>query len=400
MAAVYRRPAEASPPRPTKPSRKSRRAAWSDSRLNGKVSCRAGSGNPSKYHYFNEREQSRYDNVRTKPRAVTTTSLDEQRAGWAARRGKHDYYLALAKKHATDAAERADLIKWLSHGKIRGAEPRCIRPDVEHGGNLYVSSGRSKNCVSKEAKSRSKVIDRKAVQRRSAQKSRGKLSPEEWNDLARRAQLGDTIAREEIHREAKRVAMLMAERRCGRQSFVGNGELVSAGLAGSYSKKTGQFGSGVEFAISKWDPAGGRGFKTFLTKAIKWGMDDYLKNHLPKELSLHAKTKGADIDPEDDRGGRRHVDLVTADDVYDGPGPDRQSQRTKLDRWLDESGFSSADVYAYKRRNGLYGETATLTLEQIGGELGVSRELVRKRVGAVHNYIIQRKAAEQADVES
>jgi len=113
MAAVYRRPAEASPPRPTKPSRKSSRAAWSDSRLNGKVACRAGSGNPSKYHYFNEREQSRYDFVRTKPRKVTPISLDEQRASWAARRGKHDYYLALAEKHATDAAERADLIKWL-----------------------------------------------------------------------------------------------------------------------------------------------------------------------------------------------------------------------------------------------------------------------------------------------
>jgi hypothetical protein len=451
------------------PSQKADEQSWKDTRLNGKAHCRGSSGNPSKYFYANEKEQSRHDALITGQRQEAPPvkiGLEEQQHLWEAGRLRRARYLDSAKKlalhhHNVDPEALAQLSEWLSSGVNRGKLSRRVLPNGEHGGNLVVTGAggaklrkllgegkgqksgaaqlrgtgerttrsghrtiyglykyslsmardrygninhswdwgfgdpayydniisgrvsygkpkgdRSKDCVTGKAKRRSEAIDRRESQARTAQRNRKKLSPAEWNDLALRAQLGDAAAREEIHREAKLIAMIMAERRCGRQSFVGNGELVSAGLMGSYSERTGQFGSGVEFSTAKWDPNGGGGFKKFLTNAIKWGMDDYLKNQLPKELSLHAKPNKSGDDPEDDQGSRRYIDLVDDDDVYDYPVYDYQAWSDKLDVAI--AGLDDRERLVVTRRHALDGADTIPTLEELGGEMGISRETVRK----------------------
>jgi RNA polymerase sigma factor (sigma-70 family) len=88
------------------------------------------------------------------------------------------------------------------------------------------------------------------------------------------------------------------------------------------------------------------------------------------------------------------VDLIIESDVRQ-PGPSVYDEwRSELDRAIDLAGLTAAEHHVLVKRHGLDGEETAPTLEQVGDELGVSRETIskyEKRAIAKLEKIIGRK---------
>src|SRR5262249_7340232 len=113
----------------------------------------------------------------------------------------------------------------------------------------------------------------------------------------------------------------------------------------------------------------GGGFLAFLRKSIAWRIKNVTRRArtMPSELSLDA--------PVGDTGA------TIADFIGDDSGADDEfdydSARTQLDQMMRDR-LTDREHQVIMRRHLLNGSTTVPTLEELGAEMGLSRETIRK----------------------
>ncbi|MDX1481604.1 MAG: sigma-70 family RNA polymerase sigma factor [Woeseiaceae bacterium] len=232
------------------------------------------------------------------------------------------------------------------------------------------------------------------------------LTAEEEVALGRRIQCGDERARQAMIESNLRLVVRIAR------------NYVHRGLPLSDLIEEGNLG--LIHAVEKFDPERGFRFSTYATWWIRQSIERAIMNqartvrlpvHVLKDINtclragrkLHhdeqqaptardiARETGKDVDTVDRLLALHHCVTLRGDSSGDEPGildslraardgePQRCAQRALLrelvDRWLNELGDKQREVIEW--RFGLHGHRQR-TLEDIGQEIGVTRERVRQ----------------------
>jgi DNA-directed RNA polymerase specialized sigma subunit len=187
----------------------------------------------------------------------------------------------------------------------------------------------------------------------------------EWDDLAKRAKAGDVEAYNAILVAARSIAKKMAQRYIRRGARADVDDLTHDGIFCRPNGETGKTIGGVDYAIRNWDETGGRGFLNFMRKSIGWAMVGHLRR-LPKTLSLDTRVPGDDTE-------QTFADLLAdpCDDGFDYDAASEELQK-KLATLTDIERCVIVKMY------GLDGAQVAPTLEEVGAEVGRSRETIRK----------------------
>jgi hypothetical protein len=252
-----------------------------------------------------------------------------------------------------------------------GVPGKKIKPDAVISYGIDIGYGDSApDCVSADAALRNRgIADKKPTPNR--------REVVDWNWLAQCARGGSSDAYNKMLVAARPIAEILERRYNSHSSTDLVGDLVTVGLFGVASKKTGKVSNGVKYAVTKWEAVRGN-FLPFMTASIRNAMVAYIRAETSKG-NMDSVSLNTDLPLSED--GDVFQDLVTADDVYGVHGErdefDYDTARAKLDQIMrDQLTNRQRDVIT--ERYLLNGPTTQPNQEELAAKWGVKRQVISK----------------------